>query len=99
MPRILAPLVMVVALGSVANAGIQITKPAAGFTAKGGSTLEVEWKEGGTGPALADFDTYTIELCAGTNDAVCDSTALRNRTMLIDNNASLFLWGPQLPPL
>ncbi|CAI6337204.1 unnamed protein product [Periconia digitata] len=68
MPRVLAPLAIFVALSGVVNAGIQITKPASGIVAKAGSALEVEWKEGGTGPALADLDTFTVDLCAGSND-------------------------------
>ncbi|PVI06292.1 beta-1,6-glucan boisynthesis protein-like protein [Periconia macrospinosa] len=68
MPRILAPLAVFVALGGVANAGIQISKPASGFTAKAGSSLEVEWKEGGTGPAISELASYQVHLCAGGND-------------------------------
>ncbi|KAF2636778.1 hypothetical protein P280DRAFT_408362 [Massarina eburnea CBS 473.64] len=69
MPRILAPLAIVIALSSVVNAGIEFTKPEAGSKSKGGASLSVEWKEGGTGPSISDLSTYTLDVCTGGNDA------------------------------
>lgn len=68
MPRILAPLAVVTALVSLANAGIQFQKPAAGAKLTAGSAIEVTWKDGGDGPALSDLTTYELFLCAGGND-------------------------------
>ncbi|KAF1948465.1 beta-1,6-glucan boisynthesis protein-like protein [Byssothecium circinans] len=69
MPRILAPLVLITALSSVVSAGIVFTKPEAGGKSAGGSALSVEWKEGGTGPALSELTSFVLDLCTGSNDA------------------------------
>ena len=58
-------------LGAVAPyalADVQFTSPAAGATVPGGSTLKVEWKDSGIGPAISSLQTYTLFLCAGGND-------------------------------
>ncbi|KAF2684571.1 hypothetical protein K458DRAFT_418141 [Lentithecium fluviatile CBS 122367] len=69
MGRLLAPLAVCAALISLAHAGIEFTKPKAGETLKAGTAIEVEWKEGGDGPALSDLTTFELHLCFGGNDA------------------------------
>lgn len=69
MPRILAALAVAAALSDLVHAGISFTKPAAGDKLTAGSAIEVAWKDGGDGPALSEFSTYELHLCAGGNDA------------------------------
>jgi len=77
MGRLLAQLTVFTALTSLATAGIQITKPKAGDKFKAGQSLQVEWKEGGSGPAIADLDTFEVFLCAGPNDPKDTNTIVR----------------------
>ena len=59
-------------------ADVEFTAPSGGATETGGSTLDVEWKESGTGPPITSFSTYQLFLCAGGNDAssfVCTQNA------------------------
>jgi hypothetical protein len=68
MGRLLAPLAVFAAFATLAHAGITFTSPEAGDKLRAGSTIEVEWKEGGSGPKLSDLTTYELHLCAGGND-------------------------------
>lgn len=74
MPRVLTPLALLAAFSNVVSAGIQISKPAAGSTAKAGGALDISWAEGGSGPSLKDFVSFTVDLCAGSNDAPVRAT-------------------------
>jgi len=69
MGRLLAPLAVCAALVTLARAGIEFTKPEAGDKLTAGTAIEVEWKEGGSGPSLSDIATFDLVLCAGGNDA------------------------------
>jgi hypothetical protein len=68
MGRVLAPLAVCAALITLARAGIVFTKPKASDKLTAGTAIEVEWKEGGSGPSLADIATFDVVLCAGGND-------------------------------
>jgi len=56
-------------LVSVALADVQFTKPAAGASLTGGSTISIAWKESGTSPAISTFLSYQLFLMAGGNTA------------------------------
>ena len=62
-------LLLLAAVAPYTFADVEFTAPAAGATETGGSTLDVEWKESGTGPPISSFSTYQLFLCAGGNDA------------------------------
>ena len=62
-------LLLLAAVAPYTLADVEFTAPSAGATETGGSTLDVEWKESGTGPAITSFSTYQLFLCAGGNDA------------------------------
>ncbi|KAK5092258.1 Cell wall synthesis protein kre9 precursor [Exophiala xenobiotica] len=51
-----------------ASADVSFSSPSAGQVISG-STINVEFAEGSDDPPLADFTTYTLQLCAGGNDA------------------------------
>ncbi|KAJ4291949.1 Cell wall synthesis protein kre9 precursor [Kalmusia sp. IMI 367209] len=74
MGRLLAPLAVLAAFTTLASAGIQITSPKAGDKLTAGNALKVEWKEGGSGPDVADLTTYQVFLCAGPNNPGDTST-------------------------
>ena len=62
-------LLLLAAVAPYTLADVEFTAPSAGATKTGGSTLDVEWKESGTGPPIKSFSTYQLFLCAGGNDA------------------------------
>ena len=62
-------LLLLAAVAPYTLADVEFTTPAAGATVTGGSTLDIEWKESGTGPPITSFSTYQLFLCAGGNDA------------------------------
>ena len=62
-------LLLLAAVAPYTLADVEFTAPSAGATETGGSTLDVEWKESGKGPAITSFSTYQLFLCAGGNDA------------------------------
>lgn len=62
-------LLLLAAVAPYTFADVEFTTPAAGATETGGSTLDVQWKESGTGPPISSFSTYQLFLCAGGNDA------------------------------
>ena len=66
--RSLALSTIATALLQVCYADIGFSSPAAGATISG-TTIDVEFEEGSGDPPLADFTTYTLQLCAGGNDA------------------------------
>lgn len=70
MARILAVSVAVtmVLFASSTQADVMFSSPAAGQVISG-STIDVEFAEGTGKPSLADFTTYTLQLCAGGNGA------------------------------
>lgn len=55
-------------LSSLSFADVSFSSPSAGQSISG-STISVEFAEGPDDPPLSDFTTYTLELCAGGNDA------------------------------
>jgi hypothetical protein len=65
MARLLLSLAALAALAPFTHAGIIFTKPEAGAVLTAGTAIEVEWKEGGDGPALADLLSYQLFLSAG----------------------------------
>jgi hypothetical protein len=54
------------ALFSFTLADVSVTSPAPGDTIRGLS-LEIEWKDSGKTPKLADLASYQVFLCAGGN--------------------------------
>lgn len=54
------------ALVSFTLAEVQVTSPAPGDTITGLS-LEIEWKDNGKTPKIADLASYQVFLCAGGN--------------------------------
>lgn len=54
------------ALFSFTLADVSVTSPAPGDTITGLS-LEIEWKDSGKSPKLADLASYQVFLCAGGN--------------------------------
>lgn len=63
------------ALLSFVLADVQVTSPAPGDSISG-LTLDIEWKDSGKTPKLADLASYQIFLCAGGNsdsNFVCDT--------------------------
>jgi hypothetical protein len=65
MTRLLLPLTALAALAPLVSAGIKFTSPAAGDKLTAGTAIEVEWEEGGSGPALSDLTTYQLILVGG----------------------------------
>ena len=49
-------------------ADVEFTSPAAGTTLKGGSTIQVAWKDSGSNPPISDLQGYQLFICAGGND-------------------------------
>ncbi len=62
-------LFLLAAVAPYTFADVEFTTPAVGSTETGGSTLDIEWKESGTGPPITSFSTYQLFLCAGGNEA------------------------------
>ncbi len=62
-------LLLLAAVAPYTFADVEFTAPSAGATEAGGATLDVQWKESGTGPPITSFSTYQLFLCAGGNDA------------------------------
>ncbi|KAF2197532.1 hypothetical protein GQ43DRAFT_444175 [Delitschia confertaspora ATCC 74209] len=50
------------------NADVEFISPKAGSTLNGGGAIEIEWKDSGEAPSIADLTTYQLFLCAGGND-------------------------------
>jgi hypothetical protein len=75
MARLLLPLAALAALAPLVSAGVKFTSPAPGDKLTAGSSIDVEWEEGGTGPKLTDLATYNLFLCAGGDGTapVCES--------------------------
>ena len=67
MARLLLPLAVFAAIAPYVRAGISFTSPKAGDKLVAGKAIDVEWTEGGTGPAITDLLTYTLFLIAGGN--------------------------------
>ena len=67
MGRVLAPLAVCAALITLVH-GITFVKPEAGDTLTADEVIEVEWKDGGSGPAMSDLLSFELFLCAGGND-------------------------------
>ena len=61
-------LLVLAAAAPFVSADVEFTSPAAGATVSGGSTINVQWKDSGTGPAVSSLQTYQLFLCAGGND-------------------------------
>jgi hypothetical protein len=68
MTRILVPFAAVVAaLSPLVHAGIQFTAPAPGAKLTAGAAITVTWAEGGSGPKIADLQSYQLQLVVGGN--------------------------------
>jgi hypothetical protein len=62
------PLALLAALARLAAADVEFVSPKAGAKLVGGGAIEVEWKDSGDKPAIADLTTYELFLCAGGNE-------------------------------
>lgn len=68
MARLLLPLAALAALAPFVSAGISFVSPKAGATLTAGTSIDVKWEEGGTGPKLTELLSYELFLCAGGQD-------------------------------
>jgi len=60
-------------------ADVQFSSPTSGSKITGGSTLEIAWKESGTGPAISGFTVADIVLCIGSNASPLPLTTLASQ--------------------
>lgn len=51
---------------SSAYADVAFSSPSAGMVISG-NTIDVEFEDGSSDPPIADFTSYTLQLCAGGN--------------------------------
>lgn len=91
MGRFLAPLAVLTAFATLANAGIHFTSPKAGDTLEAGDAIKVEWEKKGSGPGPDDLTTYQLFLCAGPNDA-SDVNTIVGRAFLPAAAEMLISW-------
>jgi hypothetical protein len=61
------PLSFLLSALSLVVADVSFTNPAAGSSFAVG-TIQVEWEDSGTAPALSELTTYSLFLCAGGSD-------------------------------
>ncbi|KAF2125109.1 beta-1,6-glucan boisynthesis protein-like protein [Dothidotthia symphoricarpi CBS 119687] len=69
MVRLLLPFATFASLLPLVSAGIKFKTPAASAKLTAGTSISVEWEEGGTGPTIANLLTYQLFLCAGGDTA------------------------------
>jgi hypothetical protein len=68
MTRITSLAVLAVAAFSpLVSAGVEFISPKAGSDLTAGTSITVQWKEGGTGPKLTELTSYQLFLIAGGN--------------------------------
>ena len=82
------------ALLSFALADVQVTSPAPGDSISG-LTLDIEWKDSGKTPKLADLASFQIFLCAGGNsdsNFVCGTPRGEDKSRTETLTVSRFNW-------